>query len=83
MAVSAAPLLIKAGPRAARQSAICGRLYAFCGTCGQPLVPCPAGGDDAVMRGPRYIGFHPCCPRPGCGGDPDPTMGSRDEPIYL
>ena len=74
--------LIKTGPRALRQLEIFGRVYAFCGTCGHALDPCPAGGDDAVNHGPRYIGFFPCCPRLSCG-EPDITMGSRHEPIYL
>lgn len=75
--------LVTTGPRARHQRQIYGRVYAFCGTCGQALEPCPAGGDDAVMHGARYIGFFPCCPRLGCGGEPDPILGSRDEPIYL
>jgi len=75
------PDLIKTGPRAERQLAIYGKLCAFCGTCGQPLDPCPIGGDDSVFGPPRYSGFYPCCPRLSCGV-PDITMGSRDEPIY-
>lgn len=76
------PELVTTGPRADRQREICGRVYAFCGTCGEALDPCPAGGDDAELHGPRFVGFHPCCPRPGCGGIPDATLGSRSEPIY-
>lgn len=77
------PALITTGPRADRQREIYGKVYAFCGTCGQPLEPCPAGGDAAVMHGPRFIGFNPCCPRRGCGGEPDITLGSQHESIYL
>lgn len=60
--------LILSGARFDSQRAVHGRVYAFCGGCGLALVPCPAGGDDAVRHGPRYVGFYSCC---------------RVEPIYL
>jgi hypothetical protein len=58
--------LIHTGPRADFQREVHGKVYFFCGTCGQPLRPCPKGpGADE----PGYVGFFHCC-------------GDRDEPIY-
>lgn len=70
------PTITTSGPRAERQRQVFGRLTTFCGTCGHALQPAPAGGDEAVLHGPRYCGFLPCCPRGG-----DLTNGSRHEPL--